>query len=391
MSNYPISGYIAPQLDHIKDAIAQNRSENDEMGFQLCVMQKGETLIDICAGFADKAQTEPVREEHLFAVYSSGKSMAAFVIAHLCEHDRIGYNQLVQSLWPDFGAPENGKPVKGEEPTGMAALSIAQVMSHQSGLSGISGTGWTSADWYDWDKTCARLAAQDPLFPPASASGYSPITFGFLAGEIARRADKQMRSLGQILREDLTNTCAADVWIGLPDEHHSRCVQMQKPKRGAQMGEMNAATRAAFMEAHSAPNNGSLADWRRAEFAGSNCHASARGLAVMMQIAVNGFVKDIPVLSEDILAQMSASRISGQDLVLPFDIDFAAGLMRNRPNFFYGPNPRTLGHSGWGGSCVFADPDNGLHGAYVMNNQQNSLLGDKRPRRLIDALYKLYK
>jgi CubicO group peptidase (beta-lactamase class C family) len=106
-----------------------------------------------------------------------------------------------------------------------------------------------------------------------------------------------------------------------------------------------------------------------------------------MQAGVDGFIGNMPVLSEDMLAHFSKSRISGQDQVLPFEIDFAAGIMRNTPNFFYGPNPNTLGHSGWGGSCVFADPDNGLHGAYVMNNQQNSLLGDMRPRRLIEAVY----
>ena len=43
--------------------------------------------------------------------------------------------------------------------------------------------------------------------------------------------------------------------------------------------------------------------------------------------------------------------------------------------------------SGWGGSCVFADPVSGLHGAYVMNRQRNSLLGDVRPRTLIDTVY----
>jgi len=115
--------------------------------------------------------------------------------------------------------------------------------------------------------------------------------------------------------------------------------------------------------------------------------ATARGLASLIQAGVDGRISDTPCLSEDTLAAFSKSRVTGQNLVLPFDIDFAAGVMRNSPNYFYGPNAETLGHSGWGGSCVFADPVSGLHGAYVMNRQRNSLLGDVRPRALIDTVY----
>jgi len=380
MSDYPITGLLPPKFETVRTAISQNRAESDEMGFQFCVMREGEILIDICGGYSDKAETTPVAPDDLFSVYSSGKAMAALVIAHLAEEDRLGYDQNILSLWPDFGAHGKGD------------LSVAQILSHQAGLSGITNPDWTGEDWYDWDKTCAQLAGQEPLFPPTTASGYSPITFGFLAGEIARRADKQMRMLGQILREDLTNpACAniagAEVWIGLPEEHHHRCIDMIRPKRLANMGEITPATRAAFLHKAAAPKGRPKADWRKTEFAGSNCQATAKGLAVMMQAYVNGFIRDMPVLSEDMLAHTSKSRISGPDQVLPFDMDFAAGITRNSINFFYGPNPNTLGHSGWGGSCVFADPETGLHGAYAMNNQQNSLLGDMRPRRLIDAVY----
>jgi len=376
MSDYPITGVLPPKFETVRKAILQNRAEDNEMGFQFCLMQKGEVLIDICGGYADKAETKPVTPQHLFSVYSSGKAMAALVIAHLAEHDRLGYEQNILSIWPEF------------EAGGKGTLSVAQILSHQAGLSGITNPDWSREDWYNWDKTCNQLASQEPIFPPGSVSGYGPITFGFLAGEIARRVDKQMRTLGQILREDLTNPAGADVWIGLPETEHHRCVDMVKPKRLANLGTITPATRAAFLEKHSSPKNGSLSDWRKAEFAGSNCQATAKGLTTMMQAAVNGFIRDIPVLSEDMLGHFSKSRIKGPDQVLPFDIDIAAGIMRNSTHFFYGPNPDTLGHSGWGGSCVFADPATGLHGAYVMNNQQNTLLGDVRPRRLIDAVYK---
>jgi CubicO group peptidase (beta-lactamase class C family) len=82
-----------------------------------------------------------------------------------------------------------------------------------------------------------------------------------------------------------------------------------------------------------------------------------------------------------------AERIRGRDLVLPFEISWAAGFMRNLPNMFYGPGAESFGHSGWGGSCVFADPERGLSGAYVMNKQSPELIGDPRAMRLIEAAY----
>jgi CubicO group peptidase (beta-lactamase class C family) len=53
----------------------------------------------------------------------------------------------------------------------------------------------------------------------------------------------------------------------------------------------------------------------------------------------------------------------------------------------YGPGEESFGHSGWGGSCAFADPERGLSGAYVMNRQSPDLIGDPRPVGLIKTAY----
>jgi CubicO group peptidase (beta-lactamase class C family) len=68
-------------------------------------------------------------------------------------------------------------------------------------------------------------------------------------------------------------------------------------------------------------------------------------------------------------------------------MSWGAGFMRNAPNMIYGPGQTTFGHSGWGGSCAFADPERRVSGAYVMNKQSAELIGDARSRRLIDAAY----
>ena len=377
MTEHSIYGDLPAKFDSVRSVVATNYSSHDELGFQFCVMQNGEPLIDIGGGWTDRRRTQVVDSSTLFAVFSSGKAAAALVIAWLVEQDRIGYDQPVRTIWPEFAK------------AGKDELTVGQIMSHQAGLSGITNPEWSPKDWFNWDKTISQLEGQSPIFSPGSASGYHPVTYGFLAGEIARRADSEQRSLGRILREELCQDSDADVWIGLPSSEHARCAEMQKPKALADMGEITEATRWAFLKPWSAPGGMGAAAWREAELAGSNCHATARGLAILMQAGTDGRIGEIPILSEDTQSGFSKSRIRGHNLVLPFELDFAAGVMRNDPNYFYGPNANSIGHSGWGGSCVFADPDTGLHGAYVMNRQRNSLLGDVRARTLIHAVYEV--
>jgi len=377
MTDTPFTTFTPPGFEDVTAAFKANFEDGLEHGAQFCAYKDGELIADLTGGWKDRGKTVPMAADDLVAVFSSGKVPAALVIAMLADSDRIGYDQLVSSFWPEFAAEGKGE------------LTVGQVMSHQSGLSGITQPGWTSEDWFDWDKTVNTLAAQTPIWEPGTACGYHPVTYGFLAGEICRRADKQQRSIGQILKEEFVIPHGLDIWIGLPEEHHHRCADMRKPQAVANMGEINEATKAAFLMPGASPGRkGESAAWRTAEFAGSNCHATAKSLAQIMQMVVDGSVCGQQYLAEDMQEKLRQPRISGPNLVLPFDITFAAGIMLNT-NGHYGPNPDTLGHSGWGGSCVFADPDNGITGAYAMTKQSNALLGDPRPMRIIDALYRV--
>lgn len=363
------------QFESVVAAFKSNFEDGGEIGASVCAVLDGDVILDLKGGWADKAQSVPIGDDHLYSIFSTGKAAAALVIAHLADQDRLGYDQSVSTFWPEFAAHGKGH------------LTIGQVMSHQHGLTGISDPEWTPEDWYDWDKTIQALAAQKPLFEPGTTSGYSPITYGFLAGEIARLTDKFGRSIGEILRQDICEPHNIDVWLGLPEAEHQRSVYMQKPKRLAKFGQVTPALKAAFYEKWSATDGTQLKRWREASLAGSNCQASAKGMARLMQAFVDGTINGSVFLAEDMQEKVRQVRITGQDQVLPFELNIAAGLMVNYPNFFYGPNPVTVGHSGWGGSCAFADPDMGLTFCYAMTRQDNSLMGDPRALRIIEALY----
>ena len=102
-----------------------------------------------------------------------------------------------------------------------------------------------------------------PLWPPGTASGYHPSTFGYIAGEIFRRVDG--RTIGTALREDLAGPLDLDLFIGLPESEDGRVADMQRPPGVPAFGELTPLRRDAFLQPWSSPPGRDGARWRRAE------------------------------------------------------------------------------------------------------------------------------
>ncbi len=366
-------GICPPRFAAVREAFAANFAEGRELGARFALAIDGEIIVDLIGGWADRAMTTPFAEDTLTQVFSTTKAIASLMIARLVGQGRLSYETRVSDVWPAFG--EAGK----------AAVTVEQVLSHQAGLCGLEGP-MSPADWYDWDGVCARLAAMTPLWPPGTASGYHPVTFGYLAGEIFRRVDG--RTIGTALREDIAEPHRLDLWIGLPDSEHGRVAQVRRPPAMPDLGELTEPRRLAFFTRWAYPGGVDEATARRAEIPSANGQATAPALARMMAIlALDGELDGDAVLKPGVAAQAAGRRIAGRDLVLPYDMSWGAGFIRNEGLWIYGPGRQSFGHSGWGGSCAFADPERGVSGAYVMNRQSAELIADTRSRRLIEAAY----
>ncbi len=368
-----IQGVCPDRFMAVHQAFEANFTDGHELGARFAAAIDGEIVIDLMGGWSDRAMTRPFAPDTLAPVFSTTKAVAAVMIGRLVGQGLADYGQPVSDLWPEFGA------------AGKANVTLEQCLSHQDGLAAFPGR-MDPALWLDRDAICARLAAMTPLWPPGSASGYHPLTSGYIAGEIFRRADG--RPMAQALRDDLATPLDLDLWIGLPDAEVDRVAQMQRPPAAPDLGPITPLKRAAFLEPWSSPPGRETTAWRRAEVPSANGYATAPALArLMAAIACDGALDGRQVLEPGVAALLMRQRIVGPDLVLPFTLSWGAGLLRNAPNFIYGPGPQTAGHSGWGGSCVMADPDRRLSAAYVMNRQSIYLIGDPRPMRLLEALY----
>ncbi len=368
-----IHGACDPRFAAVKDAFAANFTEApeglNEVGARFCVMIEGAPVVDLWAGHADTAKTTPFAEDTLTPVFSTGKAVMALLMATAVEAGKVAYDEKVSHIWPAFGQAGKDK------------VTVAQLMSHQSGLPGFSEPVEPSL-WFDPAAVNARLAAQAPMWEPGTASGYHPVTVGYLANEVFRLTTG--RTMGQALRADFADL---DLWIGLPEDQHGRVAQMRKPSAAPSLGTINPIKQAAFLDRGSAPGGRGSAEWRKMEIPSANMHATAAGLARMLGVAANdGMLDGRRVLSKGVLRDLTRERIHGQDKVLPYVISWAAGLMRNDGLNVFGPG-ESFGHYGWGGSMAMADPSRRLSAAYVMTRQSPHLIGDPRPRRLLEALY----
>jgi CubicO group peptidase (beta-lactamase class C family) len=366
-----LDGTVAPGFQPVADVLAAQLASGDELGAGFAVRMNGETLLDLTGGHADRARSTPFDHQTLVPVYSTTKGIAALVLAHLLDALPAGYDTPVADLWPAFGV------------RGKSQVTIGELASHQAGLPGFAAP-IDPALWLDPPACAAAIADLAPMWPPGTAHGYHPLTWGYLVGEIARRISGE--TLGTTLRRVFCAPNAIDFHIGLPASDHDRCAELQRPRQPVDLRGITPDKRAAFLERWSAPDR-SGAVWREIEIPSANGHGTALAVARLYEIyAQRGRLGGKQLITDALLSALMMPWTDGPDRVLGMHTAFGAGIMLNTHGAF-GPNPQACGHSGWGGSMAIADPDRGLACAYVMNRQSHVLVGDPRATALVSAVY----
>ena len=376
LSDISIEGKVAPGFERVRDQFIANFERSEplrELGAGVAVYRHGKPVVNLWGGSRDAARTRAWTADTLANVYSTTKGIVAVAIAMAVERGLIDFDAPVARYWPEYGAA-------GKERT-----SVAQALSHQAGLPGFAEpTGPT--DLYDWASCCAKLARQAPAWVPGEATSYHAVTFGYLAGEIFRRAVG--KTLGAFIASDIARPLAADIHLGLPVFEDARVAEMIAPAVAPDIAALNLAPAAlmALTNPDLAPEQANTRAWRGAELPAMNMHASADGIARVFGALANGGTLDsVTLLKPQSIARMSEVQSRRRDMLLGFEIEWAHGLARNTTGVF-GPNPKAFGHTGWGGSFGYADPDAGIGAAYVMNRMGPELIGDARAVALAQAI-----
>jgi CubicO group peptidase (beta-lactamase class C family) len=143
------------------------------------------------------------------------------------------------------------------------------------------------------------------------------MTFGFLAGELIRRASGL--SVGQFLAREIAGPLGADVFIGLPLSEEGRVAPLLAPRLEApfDLDGMAPEAVAAVTNPAMIPTLPNDRAWRAAEIPAGNGQASARGLARIYGAVANGGALDgVRLMRPDTIAALAAVQTERVDLLL---------------------------------------------------------------------------
>jgi CubicO group peptidase (beta-lactamase class C family) len=247
---------------------------------------------------------------------------------------------------------------------------------------------------YDWEAMAAALAQEEPWWEPGSTHGYHVNTFGFLTGEIVRRAAGER--IGSFFRREVAQALDADFHFGLAAGDHARVADFlfaREEEQGAEAPQeaepLDESHRRMLARIYLNPPGLSgigtvnTPAWRAAEIPSANGHATARAVARIHAALLGGPQR---LLGPACVAEATAEASAGKDFVLGRASRFGLGFQLTQPERPLGPNPRSFGHFGYGGAVGFADPDVGLAFGYAMN-RSGPRWQNPRNSALIDAVY----
>jgi CubicO group peptidase (beta-lactamase class C family) len=362
----------------------ENFEKFGELGAALSVWQNGKQLVDLYGGFCDAGREKPWTADTIVLLWSATKGIGSACVLHALQQQKIELNQRVADFWPEFAR------------SGKDKITLEQLLSHQAGLCALD----QRVDVLDYDGVIRALEAQAPLWPPGTAHGYHARTFGFLLDELIRRMTG--KTLSEYCRENFVKPLDLDFWIGLPEKEHSRVATIYaaksgKPPEPAQFYRdlVTAGTlaRKAFTSPYglnviSKMNDPQIRAQANVSFGGIGS-ASALGKFYSM-LANGGELDGQTFFSQEALAWMTTTISDGIDRVFQIPTAFSAGFMkdsREAARRMFGPSATSFGHPGAGGSHAFADPENKIAFAYVMNQMEQSVLPNEKSLRLVDAIY----
>ncbi|MCO1654220.1 serine hydrolase domain-containing protein [Pseudonocardia humida] len=360
-----IGGTTAPGFEPVREAFAANFDRHGEIGAAVGVYLHGEPVVDLWGGVADPRTGRPWERDTLQVVYSTTKGVTAACANLAAQRGELDLDAPVARYWPEFAA------------AGKDAIPVRWLLTHQAGLPLVDAT-LTPAQAIAWEPVVEALAAQRPVWEPGTEVGYHGMTYGWLVGEVVRRATG--RTIGRYLAEEIAAPLGLDLFIGLPERERPRVSRLveQRPDFAAMAGldldqlpeavrvwmdPTSLSTRSVSWISPGLDHN-DPAEWA-AEMPSTNAVTTARSLA-RLYAALIGEVDGHRVLDPEHLAAAVAERVSGVDRILRVPVRVGTGFGLPTPDaFWYGPT--AFGFPGRGGSIGFADPASGLAFGYVMN------------------------
>ena len=333
----------------VQEAIDELVESGAERGVQVAVYRNGALVVDAVAGVADPATGRAVAPDTPFYNFSIGKGATSTVAHVLAERGLFGYDTPVVELWPEFGAH------------GKHTVTVRHVLTHTAGVPGIP-LDTTAEDLCDWDKMCAAIADAELWWEPGTKVGYHSYTFGYIVGEIVRRATG--KPISEVLREQVAAPLgvADELYFGMPPSEHGRLARLEDVAGADDMMSSMPPDLPMFKAGPASlfptAELGNRTDVLAADIPAGG-KTSARAIA-RMYAALVGEVDGVRLISPERLGHATAVAATGVDEVFGMPSSWALGYSVGLLGSTADDTPTVFGMGGAGGSFAYGDTSTGV-------------------------------
>jgi CubicO group peptidase (beta-lactamase class C family) len=337
----------------VQEVIARLVESGVERGLQVAVYRNGEKVVDAVAGIADPATGRPVTSDTPFFSYSIGKGVASTVVHVLAERGVLDYDTPIVELWPEFGAH------------GKETATVRHALSQSVGVPGLP-PGLTVEDLCDWDRMCAIIADSEPWWEPGTRIGYHAITWGYIVGEIVRRATG--KPISEVLPSEVAGPLgvADELFFVVPASEQGRLAQLEDAEGNDEMfGELTEDSPIFKLGPELTAEHANRADVRSANIPAGGT-VTARAVS-RMYAALLGEVDGIRLISPERLREVSAVAMTGVDEIFGFPTSWGLGYSIGQFLSNAHETQHVFGVGGVGGSYAYADTATGTTFALTKN------------------------
>jgi CubicO group peptidase (beta-lactamase class C family) len=316
-----------------------------EPGGAVAVVRDGVVEVDHGAGTRDGVS--PWTTDTLVMTFSVAKPFAALAFLDAVAEGRLGLDQPVTSVWPEFGQ------------AGKAATTVRHLLAHQAGLPAFPEAA-LQVGYDDRAALVDLLAAAAPVHPPGAGVAEHALTYGHLLDEVLRRAT------GEPLDERFARLAAAAGWdlhlrVGPADlarvatlvepTGRWRSDYLADPRWGPALGRPPGLLDVEVLNS---------ARFRGTPFPAVALHATALSLAFFYDDVIRGSGFVASRLGHDLWRAYVEPAVTGHDLVLDRAVTWTLGFQVDDED-----GRVALGMGGAGGCAAWAEPAAHYGAAYL--------------------------
>jgi CubicO group peptidase (beta-lactamase class C family) len=381
---FTLHGHYEPEYQAVADAFSENFRIEDEVGAAVSIMRDGKTVVDLWGGWRDARMSMPWDAPTTVCMMSVAKGITAICFNMLIDRELVDPDARVTDYWPEYG--QNGKE----------KTLVRHFLDHTAAIPVLTTNPLWPGAMFDREAMIHALEVQEPLWEIGTKAAYHVHHQGFLLGEIMRRVTG--KTVRAFLRKEVTTPLAAEYYIGGMSAAEQATVAEVMPNMNARLfaakdHEDQSSLRAlAFKQNPLEPwaTTMNSAIWKTCEIASGSGHGNARGVAKIYGALGNGGeLAGVRLLSKDAIEAMIVEQHNQTEALQDRPYHQALGVLLNTPEAVYmGPNMRSFGHHGLGGSIGFCDPDAHIGFAYACNKMHAVGTNGPRAARLIDAVYR---